>query len=307
MKRIMCAVLITAMMASLVACGGVIKEVVEDVNDNFVENVEETSNIIYFGQEEDDEPSMNKGVTIEETVLVDDGGVKITAKSLETDEYDNVELKLLIENNSGRDLHFYCKNVSVNGYMNRAWMSVEVLNGKKVNDSISFDGYDFEFCEITDIADVELAFEVNNVSDYEPYFITTPIQLKTSIADTYEYNYDDNGFLAYDDNGIKIVVKEFLGSEHTYGPAALVYIENNTDKNLTVACEEMAINDFMVSGSLYDDVAAGKKAIFDLGFSETDLKENAITTVESFEISFDIDDADSWDDIVDTDLVKIEF
>lgn len=91
-------------------------------------------------------------------MLVDKGGVKITAKSLSTDEIFGAELKLLIENNSGKDLTIQCRNASVNGYMVEPMMSVDIVNGRKANDAITFMDSDFDACGITAIEEVELSF-----------------------------------------------------------------------------------------------------------------------------------------------------
>ena len=76
----------------------------------------------------DDDPQIEvdplefkKTATIDETVLVDENGVKITAKELVYGNYA-VELTLIIENNSDKDLSFIANSIgyscnSINGYM----------------------------------------------------------------------------------------------------------------------------------------------------------------------------------------------
>ena len=90
--------------------------------------------------------------SIEQCVLVEEKGVKITAKSLEKGSIFGAELKLLIENNSGKNLTFQSRNTSVNGYMVETLMSEDVANGKKANTSLTFSESSFELCNITEIA-----------------------------------------------------------------------------------------------------------------------------------------------------------
>ena len=99
--------------------------------------------------------------------MLDEAGVKITAKSLDMDAFFGPEMKLLIENNSGKNLTFQCGNVSVNGYMVDAMMSVDVVDGKKANDSLSFMWSDLENCGINKIADVEMTFHIFNADNWE--------------------------------------------------------------------------------------------------------------------------------------------
>lgn len=63
----------------------------------------------------------NRNAALDETVLVDEGGIKITATGLTYTDY-SVELALTIENNSGKDLSFVSGSLgyscnSINGYM----------------------------------------------------------------------------------------------------------------------------------------------------------------------------------------------
>ncbi len=63
----------------------------------------------------------NVDATLAETVLLDEGGVRITANGLSYTAY-SVDLELTIENNSGKNLSFVSGSLgdscnSVNGYM----------------------------------------------------------------------------------------------------------------------------------------------------------------------------------------------
>ncbi|NCE63169.1 hypothetical protein D1159_00890 [Pseudoflavonifractor sp. 524-17] len=150
MKRILTVVSAVLMVVSFAACGGASGGEVQKPSNVSADNpnVPENSN----------DSNNETKITIEETVLVDKGGVKITAKSLSTDEIFGAELKLLIENNSGKDLTIQCRNASVNGYMVEPMMSVDIVNGRKANDAITFMDSDFDACGITAIEEVELSF-----------------------------------------------------------------------------------------------------------------------------------------------------
>ena len=217
------------------------------------------------------------------------------------------EIKLYIENNSGKDLTIQCRNVSVNGYMVDTMMSVDIVNGKKANDSLTFMSSDLESCGITDIADIELSFHIFTTSDWEDYLDTDQIQLKTSIADNYQYIFDDSGDIAYNANGIKVIIKGLSENASIFGPSIVVYIENNTNKAITVQSRDVSINSFMVDAMFSCEVMPSKKAVDTITFFESDFEENEITNIDNLELYFHIFDAESWDDIVDTDVVKITF
>ena len=101
--------------------------------------------------------------TLAETVMVDEGGVKITATCLTYTGY-SVDLELTIENNSGKNLSFVSGSLgyscnSVNGYMvNDGYLNCDVANGKKVNDTISFSCDALILYGIDEIANMEIGF-----------------------------------------------------------------------------------------------------------------------------------------------------
>ena len=144
-------------------------------------------------------------------------------------------------------------------------------------------------------------------ADWETYLDTALIQLKTSIADTYEYAFDDSGEVAYDVNGIKVIIKGLAKDASIWGPSVVVYIENNTDQAFTVQTRDVSINGFMVDAMFSCDVMPGKKAVDTITFMETELEENEIVSIEDIELSFHIFDLESWDTIVDTDVVSMAF
>lgn len=302
MKRTLAIILAIILAMSLVACGSPSDEEIKEPS-----NVVTGDNTEEGQQEEQVEEPEETEATISETVLVDEAGIKITAKSLEVDEVFGPEIKLLIENNSGKDLIFQCRNASVNGYMVETMMSVDVVNGKKANDSLTFMQSDFEACGIEAIADMEIAFHIFDMADWETYLDTDAIQIRTSIADTFEYTYDDNGDLAYEGNGIKIVIKGLAEDDSIFGPSIVTYIENTGDKDVTVQTRDVSVNGFMVEAVFSCDVVAGKRAVDTITFMESDLEENGITTIENVELSFHVFDFDDWETIVDTEIANITF
>lgn len=299
MKKFLFLVLAAILVITLVAC------------DSSSSNVVQTPSDVVSANNGAEDPQTEQPealeATISETVLVDEAGVKITAKSLDTDGIFGPEIKLLIENNSGKDLTFQSRNTSVNGYMVETMMSVDVVNGKSANDGLTFMSSDLEACGISSIADMEFSFHIFDTEGWEDYLNTSPIQLKTSIADTYEYPFDDSGSLAYDGNDIKIIVKGLTEDNSIFGPSVVVYIENNSDKDITIQTRDVSVNGFMVDAMFSSDVMSGKHAVDTITFLSSDLEENEITEIENIELSFHIFETTSWDTIVDTNTVTITF
>lgn len=245
-------------------------------------------------------------VSIEEAVLVDEAGVKITAKSLDMDGLFGPSIKLLIENNSEKSLTVQSRSASVNGYMIETMLSSDVAAGKKANDELIFASSDLGMADISVIADMEFSFHIFDSETWDAYLDTDLIRIKTSAAEGFLYEYDSSGQEAYNENSVEIVIKG-LADASLFGPGIVVYISNTSEKNICVQARDVSINGFMMDPIFSPEVAAGKHAVSTITFLSTDLEENAITAIETVELSFHVFDFDSWDGIADTAPVTITF
>ena len=257
--------------------------------------------------QQDTEASAASGKeTIEETVLLDEGGLKVTAKSLDKNALMGPEIKLLIDNESGKDLTVQTRNVSINGYMVDTMMSADVVSGKKANDSLTFMRSDLQACGIDTIADMEFSFHVFETSNWHDYLNSDPVVLKTSAAEGYNYVYDDSGDVAYTDDNLKIVIKG-LSNDSLLGPGVVVYIANTGSQDVTVQAKDVSINGFMIDPIFSADVCVGKHAVDSITFMSSNLKDNGIDKIEKVELSFHVFTTNGWDTVVDTDPVTITF
>lgn len=245
-------------------------------------------------------------VSIEEQVLYDENDIKITATGIE-DGWLGTELKLLIENNTDQSITVQAKNANVNGYMVTTMMSADVAAGKKANDSLTFETSGLKECGIDSIATMEFAFHIFDAESWDDIVDTDMIKIETSIAESYTQTYDDSGEVLVDSNGIKIVGKGLSADDSFWGPGVILYIENNTDQDVTVQTRDVSVNGFMTEASMSEDIVAGKRAISAVQFYSSDLEENSIEDITDVELYFHIFDLESWDDIFDSDVISISF
>lgn len=250
--------------------------------------------------------SANNSPTINETVIVDQDGVVITAKDMGESIW-GPEINVLIENNTDKNLTFQVGNASVNGFMADTMISEDVAAGKKSNAEITFSAKGLKACGIDTFANIELSFHVFTSDDWEEYLDTAPIVIETSAAADYKQEIDDSGKPFYDNNGIKIIGKSLSTNDSVFGPGLILYIENNSNQNITVQARDTSVNGFMIDTSMSEDVMVGKKSITALTFMSSSLEENGITDIKTVETSFHVFDEESWDTIVDTDPITIEF
>lgn len=246
-------------------------------------------------------------ITIEEAVIFDQDGIKITAKSFNEKGTFGPEVKLLIENDSAKSITVQSRNTSVNGYMVETMMSSDVAAGKKANDSLTLMRSDLETIGIKIVADIEFGFHIFDSETGDSICDSDMVRIETSAAEGFTYSYDDSGNQVYNDNGVEIVVKGLSENDSWLGPAVVVYIHNSGSRDVTVQTRDVSINGFMVEPVFSSDVVAGKHAVDTITFLSSDLEENGIETIESIELSFHVFDMSSWDSIVDTEPVTINF
>lgn len=296
MRKIISLLLVLLLVFSLVACGNI-----NESNSTDTPTSTPTADSEPSGNETptDDESHIDfeprefkKTATIEETVLVDESGVKITAKELTYSNYA-AELTLVIENNSDKDLSFIANSTgyscnSINGYMvPEGYLNCDVAAGKKASDTISI-GYDtLMLYGIYEIADIEIGFDISD-DDYNHTY-TGPRTIQTTAVDSYnyetpyyreniaskesqaEYDYSVPYFSAdavYEESGLVIASQAVM--ENKDGESILLLeVVNTTDEIVGVSTTNIDINGLRVCDSTwsYDSINPGKTAIVDIDLS----------------------------------------
>lgn len=230
--------------------------------------------------------------TMEETVLVDESDIKITATNLAYTAY-SVKLNLTIENNTAQNLSFYSGTLayscnSVNGYMiSGGYLNTDVTAGKKTNETVTFDAAELGLMGIRDIADIEIGFEIID-DNHDDYLLTGPRQIKTSLADSYDYTVDtyraaiadaselkqlglavlyDTEEEPYNQRDVHILSQTLIGNADG-DQLLLIEVENNAAEGVEVVIGDGRLNGLNLSGTWASDwVAPGKCKVLDLPLS----------------------------------------
>ena len=244
-------------------------------------------------------------VTLPETVLYDQNGIRITATSLTTDSLLGPKLNLLVENDSAQNILVQPDYCMVNGYMMDGLLSTDVAAGKKANDSVDFLRNVLARCGIETITDFELALVISDGDTYQTLYETGPVTLRTSAAGTYTQTYDDSGEEIYNQNGIRIVAKSV--DDDLFGKGIRFYLENNTDTAVAVNAENVSVNGYMMTDLFYSDLAPHSHALDSLTLLSSELEENSIDAITDAELSLRITDADSYQTLDTTAPITLHF
>lgn len=269
--------------------------------------------------------------TIEQTVLYDQDNIRITAEDLRY-ENNQAELDLTLENNTDKDLFFvtgsmgYARN-SVNGYMTDAiYLNEDVSAGMKSQETIYLDTDMLEVLGITDIADITIDFEISD-TDYNTVAETGPLQIRTSLADSWDYGTDvyaeqmSGGSLPgglpltledyqtadlYNQNDVKIISYALVSMDDEKG--LLLEVQNDSGTDAEIAVSNVAMNGLVVCGTTWDTyfIRSGCRGLIDLDFEDltydTDSETMGLDEVTSLSFTAGLQDGNGNDLAAPTDV-----
>lgn len=110
----------------------------------------------------------------------------------------------------------------------------------------------------------------------------------------------------FEQDGIKIAVTGLELDGSFFGSELKLLIENDTDNGITVQARNVSVNGYMVDTSMSVDVASKKKSNDALTFMERSLEERGIEQIAEIDFSFHIFNSDSWDSLIDTEVIHID-
>lgn len=239
--------------------------------------------------------------SINEQVLVDQDGIKITATEYVTDSIWGDGIKLLVENNSANDYTIGCDALIVNDYMITDLFSADVAAGKKSNEVMYLSSTELKAAGIDTVGQIEMYFHAYD-SNWDNLFKNVYSKLETSEFANMDTTPNDEGQELYNANGVRIVGKT-VDENSFWGTAILLYIENTLGQNVGINVDNMSINGYMMTPLFSTTVYDGKKSIDDITIMSSDLEANGITSVDQVELKFHIYNAESYDTIADSDAI----
>lgn len=241
-------------------------------------------------------------VTVDEQILVDQDGIRITATGYETDSIWGDGIKLLIENETDKDITVGCKALIVNDFMITDLFASEVAAGKKTNETMLLMSSELKAAGISSVGKVEVYFHVYDSNSYDDIFDTDCVTIKTSAYENMDTTADDSGTELYNNGGIRIVGKT-VDENSFWGTAVLLYCENNSGKNVGISVDDMSVNGFMMTPYFSTTIYDGKKSFDDITIMSSDLKSNGVEKIDEVELKFHIYDEETYETIADSDAI----
>ncbi len=242
-------------------------------------------------------------VTIKEQVLVNQDGIKVTAKRFVSDPIWGDGIEVLIENNSDIDISVSLDQMIINDYMVGNLFAKKVAAGKKVTDTIDILESYLDKANITNIGKIEFYFNAFD-ANYDDYiFKDVYSEIHTS---DYSKLVEESitGTTVYDANGIKVIPLSY-DENASMGPTVYLYCENASDKNILIYVEDLSANDCMINGINSVKVYGKKKAILEISVYPSQMEEQGIDKVKELEFKFNIFDTTTYETIDQTEVIKL--
>lgn len=247
---------------------------------------------------EQSETIKEEKASITEQVLFETDGIKVTAKEI-VDGFLGPELKILVENDSNKDITLGLDDIAVNDYMMSAFLYEDVAAGKKSNTSFSIFSSTLKDAGITNIGKLDLYFYIIDQNTYDRLYESDGIEIKTSLYDKMDSTVDITGDEMINQDGIRIVGKG-LSKDSIFGSGVVLYIENNSNRNITISSDNLSVNGYMITSFLHRPVKANKKAVDTIILSSSDMEENGIEQIDELALSIEAYDSDTYSTIFKT-------
>lgn len=297
MKRLICVFLVALLMIGLLpGCSAEEDKPVSSANaDNITDNSAVEENAVV----ESKEPEK---ITIEEAVVYDKDGVKITVSGME-DGWTGPEVKFLIENATDKNIAISGDTAIINGVTIPVYLYIDVAAGKKTIDTMTIYTSNLEIAGIEKIATINV--KDAHIVDTDSYntLADAPFEIVTSVGTDYVQEVDDSGEVLFEANGISVIGKVFKDS--LFGEEVILLVKNNSEKNVTVQAENISVNGFTIDGWMYDTVYSGTVRFCSLGLYSTSLEENEITKVEDVCFTINLIDPNSFSRLAQSDEIQI--
>ncbi len=291
MKKFVVSLLAASLIFSCCGCGGESggsSAADSSVASEAVGAVDETSPEETVDRSQFKIKSFNTEPTIEETVLVDENGVKITATGLEYSDYEAI-VHLKIENNTDVDINVYSNTgESINDFMTFTYLNCDVPSKETVEDGIDFDYDELESYGIYEIATMGIRFTVEDDDHNE--IVETTAYLDTSIASEYvsdpksyentitdpqtidRYKYEVLSWApdtVFDQYGVQIL-SELLIKNVDGERIMMIEVINTNDVKISVGFGTLNINSDDITETTidWDEIDTGKIAVMTVNLDD---------------------------------------
>lgn len=285
MKKLLAGILVLAILLSMAACGLETKETQQLTTQSPTEKNgedEKTEASTEAPTEAPTEAVKNEKAEIAETVVFENDDFTITATKLEEDPVWGTSIHFIVDNRTDKNVALSGDRFVVNGITLSGWLYIDAAAGKKGKGELQWAGTALEDSHITEIATLS-AFDARIVdTDSYDTLVDVPFEIRTSIADTYVQEINEEGELLWEQDGVTVIAQT-TGSSWASHEVRL-FIKNDTGKNMILSADNISVNGFTITGLMSERVQAGTVCYGSLSLFNSELEDADIEEIE--EVSF---------------------
>lgn len=315
MQRFLSVMLAAMLLLSLAACGKEKQQATENAETAAVTETIEKTDV-----PTDEETKGNHEVislsfiktfdqtpSLEEQSIYEKDGVTITAKSIKYDTVHGPQIILEVKNDTDNDLLIQNNHTTVNGFMMKPEIDLNVPKHKKLEAPMSLPYLDLAMADIHSLSDVGISLSILDSKTFSVLDTTETVKLDLLNTSDSQTPFNEEGQLAFDSKGVKVILqgvkKDTLFDSRR---VLMVYLKNDTDRTICVKNNQLKVNGYDITTTMSTVILPHTKAVDKIELFDQDLDEYGITTIDAVNVAFEVNDYEDWKPIVISGTISVE-
>lgn len=246
-----------------------------------------------------------KAYGINEQVIFDDEGLKITALDLDfSDEY-GPRLKISVENNGDEKALIKVIDSTINGFMYDSMFSLLCEPGQFIYSGISYEQSILDKMSIEYIKDVEFKLMIEYY-DSDLVYTSENIRMETSLPKSFKQKVEIPDNQIFNQEGVEIWNIGYRDGSESFHKGLKLFVKNNHDADIHIYAYDVAVNGYCIDPMFTYDIISDKCGYTDLMFLKSVLEDKGITDIKELDFKIKIFNKDPWETIVKSDVIHVE-
>jgi hypothetical protein len=199
--------------------------------------------------------------------------------------YDNYAFAVTVRNETDQNIAVSSDYLCVNGYMlPSASLYEQIPAGETCQIYWEFYSFVLDEAGIEQVQQVQFYLDIYDSDEYTDIAQTGLLCLETNAPDSYVQSVDDSGRELFNEDGVRIVLKD--SQVDPYGDFTMkLFIENNTDRMVDLSSVSLNINQGETGGFFWSILLPHTRAIESINFYEiSELGISELSQIEQVRI-----------------------
>ena len=251
--------------------------------------------------------TLNRAVTIAESMVYDTEQVKISVKSLNFDDSSNPEILFIVENNTDNELSLRALDMQINGFMMTGVFDSRIPAQSQKTVALKVDYDELVASGVETIQYIELNLAIDESQTWSQSITTDRIHVNTSADPSGALAIIREGTLLLEREGIRLSLIRIESPNHYTGARLFILAENNTDIDVQLSMPELQVNGHEMVSSYSVKLLAGMKSIRELSFGESQQNVHDINRIDTLSFYLNVSHKNSSELLFKSELIEINF